>query len=468
MPDAISVHIGLLGHIDHGKTQLARALSEVVSTAGLDKHPQAQERGISIDLGFTSFHLNGYLVTLVDAPGHAELIHSVVAGANIIDAAILVVAANEGPKIQTGEHIIILQSFGVSKVVVALNKMDLVSPSKLEIVKSQIKNILKGTILEEAPIIPVSAVTGTGMVDLKKALLNILSPQKRETEGSFKMPVDHAFHIKGAGMVITGTIHRGRVHVGDEIEIMPIKLTAKVKSIQTFREPRGEAQAGDRVGISITGTESMRIHRGCYAGMPGTLNVTDKLIGSIKMNKLFKYSLRTGARIHLTVGMPTVTATVIPFRRFEGKNLLLEEVKGGETFDALFRLSESVVAEEGTPLLVSRLDLPPTILRIAGSGKVTDPSPGEIEFFTEKTKTGRVKTPVHPKGSVVVGLVETVYGAEKLLNETAITEKGTLGRVVSTFGGKGAVIIKFEKPVSEGETVFIRKYKPRKIRGNSF
>jgi selenocysteine-specific elongation factor len=463
MPDAIPVNIGLLGHIDHGKTQVARALSEIVSTAGLDKHPQARERGISIDLGFTSFHLNGYLVTLVDAPGHAELIRSVVAGANIIDAAILVVAADEGPKIQTGEHIVILQSFGISKVVVALNKMDLVSPSRLETVKNQVKSVLKDTILEGAPIIPISAVNGAGMENLKNALLSILSPPKREIEGPFKMPIDHAFRIKGAGTIITGTIHRGRIHVGDEIEVMPLKLAAKVKSIQIFKESRNEAQAGDRVGISFTGPEPEKIYRGCYAGAPGTLKVTDQLIGSIQMNKLFKYSLHTGVQVHLTVGMPTVTATVIPFKKFEGKNLLIEEVESGETFDALFRLDESVVAEEGTPLLVSRLDLPPTILRITGSGKVTDPAPGEIEFFTEKTKTGIVKTPVHPKGSVIVGLAETAYGAEKLLNENATTEKGTPGKVVSTFGGKGAVIIKFEKTVSEGEAVFIRKYKPRKV-----
>lgn len=462
MPDAIPVHIGLLGHIDHGKTQVARALSEVVSTAGLDKHPQAQERGISIDLGFTSFHLNGYLITLVDAPGHAELIRSVVAGANIIDAAILVVAADEGPKIQTGEHIIILQSFGISKVVVALNKMDRVSQSKLETAKNQIKSILKGTILEKAPIIPISAVSGAGMEDFKKALLSILSPPKRETEGPFKMPIDHAFRIKGAGTVITGTIHLGRVHVGDEIEIMPPKLAAKVRSIQIFRESREEAQAGDRVGISVTGPEPEKIYRGCYAGTPSTLKVTNQLIGSIQTNKLFKYPLRTGIQVHLTVGMPTVAATLIPFKRLQ-KNLLIEEVKIGETCDAFFRLDESVVAEEGTPLLVSRLDLPSTILRIVGSGKVTNSTPGEIEFFTEKTKTGRVKTPVHPKGSVIVGLAETTYGAEKLLNETATTEKGIQGSVVSTFGGKGAVIVKFEKPVSEGEAVFIRKYKPRKV-----
>ena len=463
MPKAVPVHIGLLGHIDHGKTEVARALSEIVSTAGLDKHPQAQERGISIDLGFTSFHLDGYLVTLVDAPGHAELIRSVVAGANIIDAAILVVAADEGPKIQTGEHIIILQSFGISKAVVALSKIDLVFPTRLKKVKNQIRNILRGTSLEGAPIIPVSAVTGEGIEELKDAIKSILSPPEREVEGPFKMPIDHAFRIKGAGTVITGTIHRGRVSIGDEIEIMPIKQTAKVRSIQTFRESREEAKAGDRVGISVTGTEPEKIYRGCYAGTPGTLKVTNKLVGSIQMNRLFKYTLRPGVQVHLTVGMPTVPATMIPFKTSEGRNLLLAEVKSGDTFEALFRLGESVVADEGTPLLVSRLDLPPTTLRIAGSGKVTDASPGEMGFFTEKTKRGRVKTPKHPKGSIVVGLAETKIGAERLLNMVATTERGIPGKVVSTFGGKGAVIIRFEKPVSEGEVVFVKKFKPRKV-----
>jgi len=463
VPKAVPVHIGLLGHIDHGKTEVARALSEIVSTAGLDKHPQAQERGISIDLGFTSFHLDGYLVTLVDAPGHAELIRSVVAGANIIDAAILVVAADEGPKIQTGEHIIILQSFGISKAVVALSKIDLVFPTRLKKVKNQIQNILRGTSLEGAPIIPVSAVTGEGIEELKDAIKSILSPPEREVEGPFKMPIDHAFRIKGAGTVITGTIHRGRVSIGDEIEIMPIKQTAKVRSIQTFRESREEAKAGDRVGISITGTEPEKIYRGCYAGTPGTLKVTNKLVGSIQMNRLFKYTLRPGVQVHLTVGMPTVPATMIPFKTSEGRNLLLAEVKSGDTFEALFRLGESVVADKGTPLLVSRLDLPPTTLRIAGSGKVTDASPGEMGFFTEKTKKGRVKTPKHPKGSIVMGLAETKIGAERLLNMVATTERGIPGKVVSTFGGKGAVIIRFEKPVSEGESVFVKKFKPRKV-----
>ena len=141
MSELIPVHVGLMGHIDHGKTELARVLSEKVSTAGLDKHPQSKRRGITIDLGFTMFKLKEYIVTLVDAPGHADLIRSVVAGANIIDAAILVIAADEGPMVQTGEHIIVLRSLEVKSLVVALTKIDLVDETKLSETTNKIHNI---------------------------------------------------------------------------------------------------------------------------------------------------------------------------------------------------------------------------------------------------------------------------------------------------------------------------------------
>ena len=157
MDNLVPVHVGLMGHIDHGKTALAKALSEKVSTAGLDRHPQAQKRGITIDLGFTMFELDNYLVTLVDAPGHADLIRSVVAGANIIDSAILVVAADEGPMVQTGEHVVVLQSMGVDSIVVALTKTDLVNESQLADTEQKIRLILADTRFSEAPIIQVSA-----------------------------------------------------------------------------------------------------------------------------------------------------------------------------------------------------------------------------------------------------------------------------------------------------------------------
>ncbi len=131
MHSLVPVHIGLMGHIAHGKTALARAISDHVSTAGLDKHPQSKERGITIDLGFTMFVLDKYLVTLVDAPGHADLIRSVVAGANIIDTAILTVAADEGPKVQTGEHLLVLRSLDIDSVVIAITKSELADGKRL-------------------------------------------------------------------------------------------------------------------------------------------------------------------------------------------------------------------------------------------------------------------------------------------------------------------------------------------------
>ncbi|MHA2351619.1 MAG: GTP-binding protein, partial [Candidatus Thorarchaeota archaeon] len=163
MDNLVPVHVGLMGHIDHGKTALAKAISEKVSTAGLDKHPQAQQRGITIDLGFTMFVLDKFLVTLVDAPGHADLIRSVVAGSNIIDAAILVVAADEGPMIQTGEHLVVLQSMGVERILVALTKTDLVTPAKLTTVEEKIRTILADTSFTDAEFVRISALTGEGL-----------------------------------------------------------------------------------------------------------------------------------------------------------------------------------------------------------------------------------------------------------------------------------------------------------------
>ncbi|MCS4541255.1 MAG: selenocysteine-specific translation elongation factor, partial [Euryarchaeota archaeon] len=297
-----SINVGLFGHIDHGKTEVARRLTEIVSTAGLDKHPEAQRRGITIDLGFTSFILNEYIVTLVDVPGHADLIRNVVAGADIIDAAILVIDAQKGPEVQTGEHILILNYFGIKNLVVALNKVDLVNKDQTEKVGSQIKKVLIGTIFENAPIVPISAKTGEGILQLKEILYKQIKPPVRQA-GPFKMPIDHAFEIKGIGTVITGTILRGEIRVGDKIQIQPIGNECKIKSIQTFKESRAEAKVGDRVGMHITGISAEKIYRGCVACQPGSLIVTNRIEAEMAIDQLFKYVLRPNITIHANAGM---------------------------------------------------------------------------------------------------------------------------------------------------------------------
>ncbi|MHA2352993.1 MAG: selenocysteine-specific translation elongation factor, partial [Candidatus Thorarchaeota archaeon] len=286
MDNLVPVHVGLMGHIDHGKTALASALSEKVSTAGLDKHPQAQRRGITIDLGFTMFVLDKYLVTLVDAPGHADLIRSVVAGSNIIDAAILVVAADEGPMIQTGEHLVVLQSMGVERILVVVTKTDLVTPGKLDIVEDKVKSILTDTPFFDAEFVRVSALKNNGIDELRAALLQILTPRGRDSENPLSIPIDHAFPVKGHGTVVTGTIQRGHIRLGDTVEIAPLGKTSKIRSIQTFGEEREMASAGDRVGVNVPEIDDTEITRGDYLCAPGSMIRATSFIAQLKVNPL--------------------------------------------------------------------------------------------------------------------------------------------------------------------------------------
>ncbi|TFG27281.1 selenocysteine-specific translation elongation factor, partial [Candidatus Thorarchaeota archaeon] len=307
------VHIGLMGHIDHGKTAVARALSEKVSTAGLDKHPQAQQRGITIDLGFTMFILDHFLVTLVDAPGHADLIRSVVAGANIIDSAILVVAADEGPKLQTGEHLVILRSMEIDSLVIAITKTDLVNQEQISKVESRMKRIVHDAGFQKVAFVHVSAHRGTGINNLRKSLLRIVIPRDRLREGDVLMPIDHAFPIKGHGTVVTGTILRGQLKTDELVEIVPLGQKGKVRSIQTFSQSRSAASAGDRVGINLPEIDHTQISRGDYLCAPGSISKSDKMYIHVKTNPLYKAKITKRMILNAAIGMPMVNARIIPY-----------------------------------------------------------------------------------------------------------------------------------------------------------
>ncbi|MHA1270726.1 MAG: selenocysteine-specific translation elongation factor [Candidatus Helarchaeota archaeon] len=462
--DLIPINIGLLGHIDHGKTAIARVLSEIVSTAGLDKHKQAQERGISIDIGITSFVLDHkYLITLVDAPGHADLIRSVVAASNIIDGAIVVIAADEGPMIQTGEHLLILESFNIKNIIIALNKIDLVSNKELNKRISEIKSILKDTIYSDAPIIPVSTKSKSGFDKLRKKLLDSIVIPKRDYESPFKMPIDHAFKIKGAGTIVTGTIIRGTIKIGDMVEIMPIKVQRRIKSIQIFRENQLEAAAGHRVGISLIKLPPENIYRGYYICKPGSLSISDKIIVKGKINKLFKKGIQPKLQVHLTIGMPTVSGQIFPFTVIDNKNILQDFVSYNNNFLAFIQLNEKITVEPVMPVLISRLDISPTKLRIVGSGYVEKILQTTPIFYKFKTKKGEIKNIDRKEGVVVIGLSDNIIGAKTYIGKNVKTETGIKGKVINTFGSKGALLVKFDKLPHLGEKVFLNKLRSYKI-----
>ena len=459
-----NVNIGIFGHIDHGKTTLAKVLTEVPSTSSLDRLPESKRRGITIDLGFSFFRLGDYLITLVDAPGHADLIRAVVGAAEIIDLALLVVDAKEGPKTQTGEHLLILDYFNIPTIVV-INKIDIASQEEVERTEKFMRAILNSTEnLRDSRIVKISAKEGIGIEELKDTIREMLENMEivRNTEDFFKMPIDHAFPIKGIGTVVTGTVLKGKVRVGDELKVLPLESTVKVKSIQRCKEDVEEASAGDRIGMALQGVDAKELFRGCVlTSLDTRLKVVDSVVARVEISPLFKYPLKPRMRVHLNIGMLVVPARMIPFKRVEidgrMENIILREVKGGEECYCVFQLEERAVAEVGEDILITRLDLPPTTLRICGKGEIVDfRGIEELNIKRMVSKVGRIK--VDRSRILVVGLANSKEEAERLIGqEIEIPEKNIRGRLKGTFGTKGYLVAEFDGEVENRDEVLLRR-----------
>ena len=259
--------LGSAGHIDHGKTTLVRALTGV----DCDRLSEEKKRGITIELGFAPLLLpSGRIVSIVDVPGHEKFIRRMVAGAAGIDAAMLVVAADEGVMPQTREHLDILKLLGVSRGVVALNKIDLADEETRELAFFDVEELTRGTFLENAPVLPVSSVTGEGVPELLKALERLVAEAPpRNRSGAFFMPIDRAFGMRGFGSVVTGTVYHGFVREGDDVEIMPSGFAAKVRSLQVHGAQSQTALAGQRTAANLASVSLEQLSRGDALCEPG-------------------------------------------------------------------------------------------------------------------------------------------------------------------------------------------------------
>jgi selenocysteine-specific elongation factor len=460
-----NINLGIFGHIDHGKTSLARVLTEIASTSSLDKLPESKKRGITIDIGFSSFNIDDYLITLVDAPGHADLIKAVVSAADIIDLAILVVDAKEGPKTQTGEHLLILDYFKIP-IIVVLTKVDIASEEEIKRTETFVNAILNSTEnLKGSKILKISAKEGIGIDELKRTIKETLDGMNivRNTDDYFKMPIDHAFPIKGIGTVITGTILKGSVKVGDELKILPLNIEdIKVKSIQRFKKDVKEASAGDRVGMALHGVDAKQIFRGCILTSKDTkLQIVDKIVAKIKISDIFKYNLKPKMKVHLNVGMLIVPAIAVPFKKIDFKgnteNIILNEIVKGDECYCVFELDEKVMAEVGDNILITRLDLPPTTLRICGKGEIVDfKGIKDLNIKKEVVRTGTVK--IDKKRTFIEGLANSKPSAEKLIGEEIIIpEKNIKGKIKGTFGTKGYLTAEFDGEVSNRDVVVLKR-----------
>ncbi|QDA36602.1 selenocysteine-specific translation elongation factor (plasmid) [Paracoccus liaowanqingii] len=290
--------VGTAGHIDHGKTALVKALT------GTDADRLAEEkaRGITIDLGFAYADLGGGAVTgFVDVPGHERLIHTMLAGAGGIDLALLVVACDDGVMPQTREHLAILDLLGLPRGLVALTKADLADDARRTQVTAQIRETLAGSALADAPILPVSTVTGEGIEALRAALLAAeAETTARAALGPFRLAVDRSFTLQGAGTVVTGTVLTGRIAVGDAVTVSPSGITARVRAIHAQNRPATEGLAGQRCALNLAGEDVTKdaLHRGDIVLSPA----------------LHAPTARIDARLTVLAGEPKPIGTWFPAR----------------------------------------------------------------------------------------------------------------------------------------------------------
>jgi len=310
-----SVIVGTAGHVDHGKSTLIKVLTGIDP----DRLKEEKERGITIDLGFAHLLLpSGILAGIVDVPGHERFIHNMVIGAGGVDIVMLVIAADEGVMPQTVEHLEICELLGIKDGFVVLTKVDLVDEELLGLVTEDVREFLKGTFLEGAPIIPFSAVTLQGKEDIIKVLdEKAKKVQEKPIHKPFRLPIDGVFTVKGHGTVVRGTAISGEVAVGDEVMVYPQGILTKVRGIQVHGKPVDKAYAGMRTALNLLNVSKDEVERGNVVSLPDVLKPTQWLDVEIKTVRKLSKPLKNFENLLLYIGTSEVLAKLILFVKNE-------------------------------------------------------------------------------------------------------------------------------------------------------
>ena len=349
------------GHVDHGKSTLIEALT------GIDPDRLADEkrRGLTIDLGFAWLTLKGHgEVGIVDVPGHERFVSNMLAGAGSIDATIFVVAANEGWKPQSEEHLAILDLLGARGGVVALTKADLVDDDTRDATADAVRGRLEGTVLEGAAIVPVATPAGEGLESLLAEIDRMLDRTSPAPDlGRPRLYVDRSFSIKGAGTVVTGTLTGGRLGIDDEIAVLPQGSSGRVRSIQTHKRTRDEAEPGSRVALNIGGIDRHEIRRGDAIVRSRQWRTTSMLDASVRAIRGIDHTVGSRGAYKLHLGTAEVDARI--------RLLGAAEIKAGEERYARITLSEPIVADAFDRFVLRDTGRTATI----AGGVILDPHP---------------------------------------------------------------------------------------------
>jgi selenocysteine-specific elongation factor len=359
-----SIIVGTAGHIDHGKTALVKALTGIDA----DRLEEEKRRGITIDLGFAHAELHGpsgerLRFGFVDVPGHERFVRNMLAGVGGIDVVLLVIAADEGIKPQTREHFDICRLLGIRHGITVLTKSDMVDAETLEVVRLEVEDFLRGSFLENSPIVPVSALRSTGIDELKRQLVSIAAQlATRDLNAIARLPIDRVFTMKGFGTVVTGTLVGGTIHKEDELQLFPKGKKVRVRGIQVHGSSTEKAVAGERTALNLAGVDKDELERGMVLASPGMLQTSPRI--DVQLSLLLSAKpLKNSARVHLHAFAAETIATV---SLHETKQLK----PGAESF-AQLRLSAPLVLVPGDRFIIRQFSPVITI----GGGVVLDAFP---------------------------------------------------------------------------------------------
>jgi selenocysteine-specific elongation factor len=361
----VHVVVGTAGHIDHGKSALVRALTGTDP----DRLKEEKERGMTTDLGFAFL---GTDITVIDVPGHERFVRHMLAGASTIDLVVLVVAADDGVMPQTREHFEICRLMGIRKGLVAINKADLVDDEWIEMVKLDIGEMVEGSFLEGAPMMPVSAVSGRGVPELRQAIIDLAKKvEAKPDRGVFRMPVDRNFSMKGFGTVVAGTVLSGHVHVGDTLELLPQKREVRVRGIQKHNLMLEMLGLGERAALNLQGIEREAVVRGNVLATPGYYTPTTNFNATLYLLKSVEKPLRNLASLKLHIGTAEVMCRVAL--------LDTKELAPGQEALVQVRADEPVVCDWSDHYVIRTFAPQQTI----GGGIVLEANPSKERRFDE-------------------------------------------------------------------------------------
>jgi selenocysteine-specific elongation factor len=325
--------------------------------------PEEKRRGITIELGFAHFEVDGCRFALIDVPGHEKFIHTMVAGASGVDAALLVVAADDSVMPQTREHLAVLELLGIRRGVVAITKCDLADEETLGMVELEIGELVQATFLAAAPRIRVSAHSAQGVEELRRALIECSrsSPDRPTNDPRFRLPIDRAFSPEGQGAVVTGTVWRGTARVGDTLSLLPSGEPVRIRRLQSQGKDVDSVAAGERAAINLAGIKASSIHRGDELATPGAFMPGTRQLVQLRILPDAKTGLKHRQLVRLHIGANQTTAQLLLDQR---------EVAPNQSAFAALRCKTPVVAEYGQPFVLRQLSPAATI----GGGRIISPA----------------------------------------------------------------------------------------------